>query len=263
MTFPYNRYAQLSDTFTLYYPRNEEARARRLLLSVKNAAEALSQLLKQPIPALQILLVGAKDWAQAPRDEEEEGGEGEETYPYWTEATTPPSLVIPLEAEKSLSDSPPNHFTFVLYHPIMMAFLEADPRPWPDDYPLWADEWQLKFAALWLSQKLDGQKGMVDQELREEWSDVFEPEDDGKTPVTVRGFDWYEDTSPEDYLTYALLLEQFAADLLARYEPEILPRFLDRYRTPHDVLYSDDITAMLAEALGPGGAEWLESLVYF
>lgn len=263
MAFPYERYAQLSDTFTLYYPRGEEVRARRQLQSIKDATALLSQLLKQPVPAMQILVVAARDWSRAPREELEEGGEGEDTYPYWTEQTSPPSLVIPLGAEKALTGAPPNHFSFVLYHPIMLAFLESDERPWPEDYPLWADEWQLKFAALWLTYRLNGQKGMVNQSLRDELSELFEPEDDGKTPITIRGFDWDEDTEPDDYLAYSLLHEQFAADLLARYDPEVLPRFLALYRTGRDILYSKDVTTMLVEALGPGGSEWLEALVYF
>ncbi len=61
---------------------------------------------------------------------------------------------------------------------------------------------------------------------------------------------------------YELLLEQFAADLLARYEPDILSRFLALYRTERELL-SDDVTTMLATVLGPGGSEWLEALVYF
>ena len=253
----------MTGAFTLYYPRGEEARARQLLLSIRDAAVLLSQLLERPAPTINILFVAPKDWARAPREEEEEGGDGEETYPYWTEQTSPPSLVIPLKSEKALSTVPTNHFAFMLYHSLVLSYLEADTRPWPDDSPLWADEWQLKFAALWLTYRLNGQNGMIAQQLREELADLFEPEDDGKTPVTIRGFDWDEDTSPEDYLTYSLLHEQFAADLLARYEPEILPRFLSLYRREHSVLYSDDVTAMLAEALGVGGAEWLEGLVYF
>ncbi len=67
----------------------------------------------------------------------------------------------------------------------------------------------------------------------------------------------------EDYLTYELLLEQFAADLLAKYEPDVLPRFLDLYRQERAVLLSDDATIMLVSVLGAGGEEWLESLVYF
>ena len=101
------------------------------------------------------------------------------------------------------------------------------------------------------------------KDLHEQYTEIFEPELDGKTPVTVRGFDWYEDTSSEDYLIFSLLLERLAADLLERYSPEILPRFLDLYRNNFSVLLSDDVTDMLASVLGSGGAEWLEELVYF
>ena len=100
-------------------------------------------------------------------------------------------------------------------------------------------------------------------DLHDQYAELFEPEPDGKTPVTVRGFDWYEDTTPQDYLEYTLLLEQFAADLLARYDADILPRFLELYRKAGVVLLSDDVANMLAATLGAGGAEWLEELVYF
>jgi len=99
--------------------------------------------------------------------------------------------------------------------------------------------------------------------LHEKYEEIFEPEPDGKTPVTVRGFDWYEDTTPEDYLIYTLFLERFAADLLKNFEPGILPRFLDLYRKDGAVLLSDEVTHMLGTALGPYGEEWLEALVYF
>jgi len=99
--------------------------------------------------------------------------------------------------------------------------------------------------------------------LHEQFAEIFEPEPDGKTPVTVRGFDWYEDTTLDDYLEYELLLEQFAADLLARYEPEILPRFLALYRVERETLLSDDVALMLASVLGPNETDWLENLVYF
>ncbi|TMC14030.1 MAG: hypothetical protein E6J33_12265 [Chloroflexi bacterium] len=144
-----------------------------------------------------------------------------------------------------------------------LAFLESDPRPYPEEYPLWADEWQLKFAALWLSQQINAQKGIVNRDLHEKYAEIFEPEEDGKTPVTIRGFDWYEDTTPEDYLCYELLLEQFAADLLAQYGPELLPRFLALYRKDYNVLLSEDVTEMLGSAIGPNGTRWLDELTYF
>jgi hypothetical protein len=154
-------------------------------------------------------------------------------------------------------------FAFMLYHELVVAFLEDDPRPWPENSPLWADEWQFKFTALWLSHTLDGVQGVVNKDVREHYADVFEPELDGKTPVTIRGFDWYEDTSSEDFLAYELLLEQFAADLLARYDIAALPRFLAGYRVEREEFLSDEVTALLAGALGEGADEWLEGLDYF
>ena len=117
--------------------------------------------------------------------------------------------------------------------------------------------------AVWLSYNLDGLQGTIHQDLHEQYADIFEPEPDGKTPMTIRGFDWYEDTPTEEYLCYELLLERFAVDLLTRYDADILPRFLANYRVERDVLLSDDVTSLLAAALGPGGEEWLEELVYF
>jgi len=260
MEFPYQRYATLGDTRKIYYPVDEEVAARWVLQTIEHATTLLSQLLKQDMPALQLLLVATDDWPLAPHDEQEENTD---LLPYLTSVTAPPSLVIPVELDATFGEPTLKMLAFMLYQAITLAFLENDPRPWPEDYPLWADEWQLKFAALWLAHRLDQQQGVVNQELCVEYAEIFEPEADGKTPVTIRGFDWFEDTPAEDYLAYELLLEQFAADLLIRYDPEILPRFLALYRAERSSLLSDDVTAMLASALGPGGEEWLESLVYF
>ncbi|GAC1389074.1 MAG: hypothetical protein NVS4B11_15980 [Ktedonobacteraceae bacterium] len=260
MVFPYEHYEKLTEPLTVYYPTGEEIRARWALSTVQKAGSLLTELLVRPLPEVHILLVTDADWSLAPRDAEEEVGA---LQPYWTAATTPPSLVVPSVLESIWGEQTQEKLAFMLYHEITLAFLEDDPRPWPDDYPLWADEWQLKFAALWLSQRLDGQQGVVNKDLHEQFAEIFEPEPDGKTPVTVRGFDWYEDTVPEDYLEYELLLEQFAADLLANYEPEIWPRFLALYRVEREKLLSDDVTIMFASVLGPNGTEWLENLVYF
>ncbi len=258
--FPYERYELLEAPLTVYFPPGQEAYTRQVLPPVQEAGKLLSTLLGQAVPDIELLLVAPGDWELAPREEAEETVL---SNPYWTDATEPSSLVIPLELDPIFGEPTPEKLAFLLYHELALAFLENDPRPWPGEYPLWADEWQLKVAALWLSQQISGQQGIVNRDLHEQYSDIFEPEADGKTPVTIRGFDWDEDTTPEDYLVYELLLEQFAADLLARYSPAVLPRFLSLYRTDRTVLLSDEATQMLAQALGPGGAEWLEGLVYF
>ena len=260
MQFPYEHYEKLTGSRTVYYPAGEETRARWLLQAVDKASGALSPLLAQSPPALDVILARTNDWSLTPREEAEENTD---LLPYWTGVTSPSMLVVPTEIDPIFGEETPERLAFIMYHALTLAFLESDPRPWPEEYPLWADEWQLKFAAVWLAQLLDGQKGLINKDLHDEFAEIFEPEPDGKTPVTIRGFDWYEDTSAEDYLAYELLLEQFAVDLLEHYDASILPRFLALYRTGRSVLLSEDVTLMLASALGQGSADWLEELVYF
>ena len=265
MSFPYERYETLAEPLTVYYPTGQDTLARWLFQSVDRASKLLAQLLDAPIPEMEILLVAPPDWDTAPQDEAEEG-EAEEPnslLPYWTDATEPPSLVVPTQIDSIIGSYSPEKLAFLVFHELAHAFLEQDARPWPLESPLWADEWQLQFAALWLFQQLYHTQGIAMTDLHDQYAELFEPEPDGKTPVTVRGFDWYEDTTPQDYLEYTLLLEQFAADLLARYDADILPLFLELYRKAGVVLLSDDVANMLAATLGAGGAEWLEELVYF
>lgn len=271
MPFPYDHYKILTGPLVAYYPSSErednaqlaleqEEQAQWIVQTIGKASERLIELFKRPMPDMKVLVVKPEDWSLVPRgDLEEEHA----PRPYWTDETSPPTLVVPMEIDPTFGTITREKIAFMLYHELALAFLEADPRPWPNESPLWADEWQFKFVAMWLSYSLDGLQGTVNQDLHEQYADIFEPEPDGKTPVTVRGFDWYEDTPPEEYLCYELLLERFARDLLARYDIDILPRFLTNYRVERDVLLSDDVTSLLAASLGPGGEEWLEELVYF
>ena len=257
MSFPYEQYEKLAEALTLYYPAGQETLARWIFQTIDRAGKLLTHLLSQPFPGMEILFVSPSDWDAAPR-EDPEGPHN--MLPYWT--TVPPCLVIPQQLDPIMGEPTQQKLAYLLYHQLTLAYLEADPRPWPES-PLWADEWQLHFAALWLSHQLDGVQGVVMKDLHEKYAGIFVPEEDGKTPVTVRGFDWYEDTTSEDYLVFDLLLEQFAADLLAHYGPEVLPHFLDHYRKDTSVLLSDEVTQVLETVLGQGSVEWLDDLVYF
>ena len=258
--FPYERYGTLDGPLTVYYPASEEQLARWVSQRIDQANTRLSVLLKVDVPEFDVLLVDMEDWQLVPYGDSEEV---DMPHPYITDVTTPPTLVLPVELDPIFGEATPEKFSFMIYHELAVAFLESYPSPWPENSPLWADEWQFNLIALWLSYQLDGVSGVVNKDMREEYADAFEPELDGKTPVTIRGFDWYEDTTPEDYLIYALLLEQFAADLLARYDISVLPKFLGQYRIECEEVLSDEATRMLIAALGSDAEEWLESLVYF
>ena len=263
--FPYENYETLAEPLTTYYPTGEEDIARWAFQTVEKGSQRLSQMLDLLQPEMEVLVVAPSDWSMAPRDEDDEGDEEDlaNPHPYWTDSVSPPVLVVPTELGAIFGEPTQAKLAFMLYHELTLAYLESDPAPWPEESPLWADEWQLKFAALSLAQQLNGQKGIVNSDLFDKYAEIFEPEEDGKTPITIRGFDWYDDTNAEDYLCYELLLEQFSADLLATYGPGVLPRFLADYRSGRDVLLSDEVTEMLGDALGPGGTEWLDNLTYF
>ncbi|HLX56067.1 MAG TPA: hypothetical protein VKR83_03505 [Ktedonobacteraceae bacterium] len=260
MPFPDENYQALAGPLPVYYPTGQEVLAQWVLQSVEKASTLLAQLLNMPAPEMEILLVAPDDWQNVPREEAEELVI---MLPYWTDATERPSLVVPMQLDPIMGIYSRKKMAFLLFHEVTHAFLASDNRPWPLESPLWADEWQLQFAALWLFHKIYRTHGIVMKDLHEQYAEIFEPEADGKTPVTVRGFDWYEDTTPQDYLEYTLLLERFAADLLARYDPNILPRFKEFYHREGVVWLSDEITNLLAAILGEGGEAWLEELVYF
>lgn len=267
MTLPYEEfehYQMLAGTPATYYFAGQEKLAREISQEVSQACKRLEELLHLPTPELDVLLINLADWEFAPPEQmEDPPGPPDSLLPYWTDVPQRPMLVVPEKMDAIIGEATSEKRSLLLYHELAHAFLESDPRPWPDDAPLWADEWQMQFASFWLFQTLHGEVEQITADLQRQFAEIFEPEADGKTPVTVRGFDWDEDTTPESYLEYALLLEKFAIDLLARYDATILPRFLEKYRQDHQTLLSDDVTKMLAGVLGEGGEEWLEDLVYF
>ena len=64
--FPYERYETLAEPLTVYYPTGEESLARWVFQTVEKAGKALADLLKLPMPELEILLVSPADWQLAP-----------------------------------------------------------------------------------------------------------------------------------------------------------------------------------------------------
>ena len=173
----------------IFYPPGQEELAARSQQEVVQAGQALGQLLDLPLPAMEVLLIAPSDWQRAPRDEEEEAPGN--MLPYWTDATQPSTLVIPQQMDEIVGEATPEKRSLLLYHELAHAFLETDARPWPDESPLWADEWQLQFAAFWLFKQSHGADELITEDLHKQFAESFEPEADGKTPVTIRGFQWY------------------------------------------------------------------------
>src|SRR5260370_41745223 len=97
------------------------------------------------MPEMEIILVAPTDWDVTPREDPEEPNT---ELPYWTNATQPPSIVIPSQFETIIGTPSQEKQTFLFYAALTHAFLENDPHPWPSESPLCADECHYQFAAL-------------------------------------------------------------------------------------------------------------------
>ncbi len=104
MSFPYEQYETLAEPLTVYYPTGQEEPARWIFQSIDKAGKLLAQLLGQSMPEMEILLVAPGDWDNAPGEDLGESGELI-SLPYWTDATQPPSLVVPLQLDPMMGES--------------------------------------------------------------------------------------------------------------------------------------------------------------
>src|SRR5258708_8579331 len=172
MPFPYEHYETLAEPLTVYYPTGQHALARWIAQSIENAGKLLAQLLDRPVPALEIMLGAPTDWSFAPREDPEEP---DYALPYWTNAIHPPSIVVPLQLDPIIGAPTQEKLAFLLYSALTQAFLEDDPRPWPGESPLWADQWQLQFSSRSLLQQINGLHGNVLTHLPSPPAEIFEP----------------------------------------------------------------------------------------
>src|SRR6266566_9914064 len=96
MGFPYDHYKKLAGPLTAYYPSNEEELADWIAQTLEKASERLTQLFEWPMPDMEVLLVKPEDWSLVPRDDLEEE---RAPRPYWTDETSPPTIVVPTEID--------------------------------------------------------------------------------------------------------------------------------------------------------------------
>src|SRR6266436_1540620 len=98
MSFPYEQYETLAEPLTVYYPTGQEESARWIFQSIDKAGKLLAQLSGQPVPEMEIILVAPDDWDAAPGEDLGESGDLL-SFPYWTDVTQPPALVVPSQLD--------------------------------------------------------------------------------------------------------------------------------------------------------------------
>src|SRR5690348_11222149 len=112
MQFPYDKYETLKasqEALTVYYPTGEEDFARSVFRTIDEAGKLLTQLLSRPLPELELLIVPPNDWPLVPHSELEET---QALHPYWTDITSPPTIVVPTEIDPIFGMATPEKFAF-------------------------------------------------------------------------------------------------------------------------------------------------------
>src|SRR5260370_944716 len=111
----------LAEPLTFYYPTGQDSLARWIFQSINKAGKLLTQLLDRPLPEMKIILAAPTDWSFAPREDPEEP---HDALPYWTNATQPPSIVVPSQLDPIIGMHTQEKLAFLLYAALTQAFLE-------------------------------------------------------------------------------------------------------------------------------------------
>src|SRR5262245_25896323 len=127
MSFPFEEYETRNEQLKIHYPTGEESQASLVLQTIDQAHKLLAKLLNQVAPEMEVLLVASKNWENRPREVPEEqvelAGPGN-LLPYWTDSTSPSSLVIPVVPDPIIGEPEQDKLAFLLYHEVTRAFLE-------------------------------------------------------------------------------------------------------------------------------------------
>ena len=218
-------------------------RAREVGCLLEAGAWEISDLLEEPVPRLEALLVADDDWRRAPRESEKPYPPG---LPYFTRATEPPALVLPGTLSPAIRPRTGATYPLVVWHELAHAFLlqrEAARTP----------AWLRELVPQALSAAVARRTGLP---LEEHLSEV-----DSDPGFTVRGLKGH--ASAEEQMAFQNLLLLLGDGALAEFGEAFLNRLVHGLWGEADVVDEARAEELLAGALGPGGREWLLSRAEF
>ena len=213
--------------------------AREVWCLLETGAWEVSDLLGEPVPRLEALLVADGDWREAPRESRSPYPPG---LPYFTRATEPPALVLPETLSPAIRPRTGATYPLVVWHELAHAFLlqrEAARTP----------AWLRELVPQALSAAVARRTGLP---LEEHLSEV-----DRNPGFTVRGLKGH--ASAEEQMVFQNLLLLLGDGALAEFGGAFLNRLVHGLWGEADVVDEARAEELLAGALGPGGREWLVS----
>ncbi len=235
-------YERLDGGIPVAHPPGMEERATELLRILEAGTSSLSEILGVEPPELEALLVADGDWEDAPRDNARPYPLG---LPYFTRSVRPPALVLPETLSPAFQPRTAATGALVVWHELAHAYLLREPLA---RTPSWLRE----FVPQALSAAVAKRTGLP---LEEHLAQI------GRDPgVTVRGF---SSTDAERQMTFQNLLLLLGAATVERFGDAFLRTLAHALWEEREVVGEERAEELLADALGPGGREWLLSRLEF
>ena len=222
----------------LHAPRLED-RAGEVLGYLAEGYATLAEILLVEPPEITALLVADEDWSDAPRDNARPYPPG---LPYFTRSTQPPALVLPEELSPVFGPRTSATLPLTVWHELAHAFMLSREVV---RTPAWLREFvpQAASAAIALE---------VGLSLEDHLSRV------GRKPrFTVRSF--RGPAGAEDQMSFQNLLLLLGVAALEDFDVGFLRRVVHALWEEDEIVDEERAEELLAEALGPGGREWLAS----
>ena len=212
-------------------------RAREVGCLLEAGAWEISDLLEEPVPRLEALLVADDDWRRAPRESEKPYPPG---LPYFTRATEPPALVLPGTLSPAIRPRTGATYPLVVWHELAHAFLLQREVT---RTPAWLRELVPQALSVAVARR-------VDLPLQEHLSGV-----DRNPGFTVRSLKGHADADHQ--MAFQNLLLVLGDEALGEFGEGFPARLVRALWAETSVVDEARAEGLLAGALGPEGRGWL------
>ena len=223
----------------ILYPPRLAGKARELCSYLAQGYRTLGLILSVGRPRIVAYLVADEDWREAPRDYTRPYPTG---LPYFTRSVEPPALVLPGDLSPVFRPRTAATLPLTVWHELAHAFLLGREVV---RTPAWLGEFVPQAASAAVARR-------VGLPLEEHLSRI-----EREPGFTVRGF--RGPAGAEDQMLFQNLLLLLGAAALEEFGEAFLRRIFHALWEEDQIVDEGRAEELLADALGPGGREWLAS----
>jgi hypothetical protein len=232
-------YRHLDGDVPVLYAPHLEAKALEIRDYLGEGYMALSGMLSVEPPGVSALLVADEDWKDAPRDNARPCPPG---LPYFTRSVEPPALVLPADLSSVFGPRTDATLPLTCWHELAHAFLLSREVV---RTPAWLGELVPQVASAAIARR-------VHLSLEDHLSHV-----DKEPGFTIRSF--RGPAVARDHMSFQNLLLVLASAALEEFGEGFLRRLFYGLWEENEIVDEERAEELLADALGPGGQDWLAS----